>query len=154
MVSELDYSTYCEVHDCWERIRRVNGYQEKVGIQVFMKFFSTCPEAMVVFGYKGTGILECVESASFLPHARRFVSMFDKAIDMLGPDIDMLTDIMIELGRKHAGIGVKKEFYPPMGVALISALRDVDPKFTSQTEICWKEVYSALTIDMGLGADT
>eukprot|EP00537_Pseudo-nitzschia_pungens_P001618 CAMPEP_0172362672 /NCGR_PEP_ID=MMETSP1060-20121228/6228_1 /TAXON_ID=37318 /ORGANISM="Pseudo-nitzschia pungens, Strain cf. cingulata" /LENGTH=109 /DNA_ID=CAMNT_0013085227 /DNA_START=193 /DNA_END=522 /DNA_ORIENTATION=- len=109
---------------------------------------------MVVFGYKGGGIMECVQSTSFLPHARRFVSMFDKAIDMLGPDIDMLTDIMIELGRKHAGIGVKKEFYPPMGKALIGALKDVDPKFTNNTEVCWKEVYSALTIDMSKGGET
>ena len=103
---------------------------------------------MAVFGYEGNGISECVQSPSFLPHATRFVSMFDKAIDMLGPDIDMLTDIMLDLGRKHAGLGVKKEFYPPMGVALIDALKDVDPKFTRKTELCWKIVYAALTLDM------
>jgi len=150
MVAELDFHTYSQVSESWERVRRVKGYREKIGARVFLKFFTRVPEAMSVFGLEGDAI-DCVHNDSFLSHARRFVSMFEKAVDMLGPEIDMLTDIMVDLGKKHIQYGVKKEYFPHMGIALIDALRDVDTHFDRETELCWKKVYTALATDMSIG---
>jgi hemoglobin-like flavoprotein len=75
--------------------------------------------------------------------------MIDTALNMLGPDIELLTDIMTELGKKHVSYGVKPDMFPIMGDALIYMLRDVlGDEFTDTTEEAWKETYGALSADM------
>ena len=76
------------------------------------------------------------------------MQMLDSAVDMLGPNLDMLTDILSELGQKHIKYGVKPEHFPAMGIALVEALRKVDEEFSKDIEISWREVYSAISLDM------
>ena len=38
-------------------------------------------------------------------HAQYFVRMLDKALNLLGPDVELLTDILMELGAKHVQYG-------------------------------------------------
>jgi hemoglobin-like flavoprotein len=69
---------------------------------------------------------------------------------MLGPDIEMLTDILLELGKKHVSYGVKPEYFPSMGKSLIMAIEKTLGKdnFDADTKDCWVEVYGALSYDM------
>jgi hemoglobin-like flavoprotein len=106
------------------------------------------PEATNIFGLDNEEE-QCVTSGSYVKNAKKFVSYCDSFMDMLGPDSDMLTDILAEEGRKHANIGVKLEHYPSMGVALIEGVRTLDRKFNDDTELCWKKVYSGISHDMG-----
>lgn len=115
------------------------------------EFFSIQPEAVSVFSIKGD-VAECVKSGAFLSHAKKFVEMFDSAVDMLGPNIEILTEILTELGQKHVKYGVKLEYYPAMGIALIDAVRRIDKQFTKATEIAWREVYNSISLDMSKAA--
>ena len=76
--------------------------------------------------------------------------MVDRAINLLGPDTELLTDILLELGTKHERFGVKSSYYPTMGVALIQALQELlgPDKFTTNVKNSWLEVYQALSYDM------
>jgi hypothetical protein len=38
-------------------------------------------------------------------HAAYLIQMIDTALNMLGPDIELLTEIMTELGIKHVRYG-------------------------------------------------
>jgi hemoglobin-like flavoprotein len=79
--------------------------------------------------------------------------MFDSAINLLGPDIDLLTDIMFDLGKKHVRYGVHAEMYPIMGICLIDTLREIlGDTFTKSQIESWKETYRALTLDMIFGS--
>lgn len=151
MVSELSFATYSVVSDSWERVRRVKEYHTVLGTLIFTKFFSIQPEAVSVFSIKGD-VAECVKSGAFLSHAKKFVEMFDSAVDMLGPNIEILTEILTELGQKHVKYGVKLEYYPAMGIALIDAVRRIDKQFTKATEIAWREVYNSISLDMSKAA--
>ena len=42
-----------------------------------------------------------------MSHAKYFIQMIDKALGMLGPDIELLTEILMDLGQKHVRFGVK-----------------------------------------------
>jgi hemoglobin-like flavoprotein len=44
--------------------------------------------------------------------------MIEQAIGLLGPNIELLIGILIELGEKHATFGVKDSHYPAMGETL------------------------------------
>ena len=56
-------------------------------------------------------------------HGAYLIQMLDTALNMLGPDIELLTEILTELGNKHERFGVKPSYYPPMGQALIKTMK-------------------------------
>ena len=52
----------------------------------------------------------------FEMHATRFIRMVNQALELLGPDVELLTDILFDLGSKHVGYGVKPEVRWPCDV--------------------------------------
>ena len=116
------------------------------------RLFDLEPEAKAIFGFdtKADVEKELSKSPRFTKHAKYFIQMIDKALGMLGPDIDLLTEILLDLGQKHVGYGVKPEYFPSMGRALIHAvkLQLGDEKFNDEVKDAWVEVYGALSYDM------
>ena len=47
---------------------------------------------------------ELAKHERFSKHATYFIQMIDKALGMLGPDIELLTEILMDLGLKHAKV--------------------------------------------------
>jgi hemoglobin-like flavoprotein len=78
------------------------------------------PSAQAVFSFgKETELNEeFFASPQLAKHASFFIQMIEQAIGLLGPNIELLTDILIELGEKHATFGVKDSHYPAMGETL------------------------------------
>jgi hypothetical protein len=78
--------------------------------------FDLEPEAKAIFGFGKSGkeeiSKELIDSRRFTTHAKYFIQMIDKALGMLGPDIELLTEILLDLGKKHVNYGVKPEFFP------------------------------------------
>ena len=75
--------------------------------------------------------------------------MIDRAMQLLGPDIELLTEIMLDLGSKHRQFGVKPDHFPPMGQALIGVMQEMlGSQFTDDTKGAYLEVYQALSYDM------
>lgn len=138
-------------------VRRIPDYEEIVGIQLFQKFFSRHPDAQLVLGFpKGLDLnsKEAFENPKFVKEAklfvRNFIQMIDKALDMLGPDVEVLTEILLELGKRHVSYGVRPEWFPAFGRVLIEILEDALPAkiFTSEIKGDWIEVYGAISNDM------
>jgi hemoglobin-like flavoprotein len=85
-------------------------------------------------------------------HASYLIRMLDTALNMLGPDIELLTEIMTKLGDKHVRYGVTSEMFPIMGDALIHTFETIlKADFTEPVKEAWLQTYSALSQDM-LGA--
>jgi hemoglobin-like flavoprotein len=77
------------------------------------------------------------------------IQMIDTAMNLLGPDIELLTEIMLELGQKHVRYGVKPEMFPIMESCLIDTMSDIlGDSFTSSMVDSWKETYRGLSSDM------
>jgi len=75
--------------------------------------------------------------------------MLDTALNMLGPDIELLTEIMLELGTKHVRYGVKPEMFPIMGDCLIQTMEEtLKDGLSDEVKEAWKETYAALSSDM------
>jgi hemoglobin-like flavoprotein len=75
--------------------------------------------------------------------------MIDRALGLLGPDIELLTEIMLELGKQHRSFGVETSYYPIMGRALLQTLEEIlGDKFKPAYKESWLEVYQALSYDM------
>jgi methyl-accepting chemotaxis protein len=152
MVKEISYATINDVLDSWEAMKRTNNYQEVVGSKLFQRLFDKCPKAKVLFGFPidiDVYSSELLTSKRFLAHAAYMLEMIDTALNMLGPDIELLTEIMHDLGLKHIRYGVKPEMFPIMGEALVCVLQDaLGDRFTNTIEASWVETYGALSGDM------
>ena len=82
-------------------------------------------------------------------HASYLIQMIDTAMNMLGPDSELLTEIMLDLGAKHVSYGVKPEYFPVMGEALILTLEEtLKEEITPEIKEAWKETYHELSSDM------
>lgn len=118
---------------------------------VSFRLFELEPDAKAIFGFdkKADVAKELAKAPRFIKHAKYFIQMIDKALGMLGPDIELLTEILLDLGQKHVGYGVKPEYFPSMGRALIYAVKEqLGDGFTDETKDAWVEVYGALSYDM------
>ena len=114
-------------------------------------YFDLEPRAATVFSFgKGEALdEEFYKSPRLLRHASHYINMVDRAINLLGPDIEILTDILMELGEQHYKFGVEASYYPPMGQALIKTLEKfLGNDFTPEMKNAWLETYQALAYDM------
>jgi hemoglobin-like flavoprotein len=110
------------------------------------------PRVLHIFSF-GRGLEKADDdlfrSSRVTAHAKHDVKMVDGAVDLLGPNIEILTDILIELGIEHTRFGVQASFYPPVGQALIATLEELlGDKFTSDLKNSWFECYQAMSYDM------
>jgi hemoglobin-like flavoprotein len=82
-------------------------------------------------------------------HAAYMIQMLDTALNMLGPDIELLTEIMEELGVKHIRYGVKPEMFQMMGEALMVTLEQVlGVEYNDAVKEAWRVTYHELSQDM------
>mmetsp|Transcript_6563 Transcript_6563/g.13078 ORF Transcript_6563/g.13078 Transcript_6563/m.13078 type:complete len:158 (+) Transcript_6563:160-633(+) len=149
---ELDYKTISIVIESWEKLRRLENYEEKAGVVLFKRVFHESPPAKTLFGFPIHADVtspEILNSKRFKMHATYMIQMLDTALNMLGPDIELLTEILIELGEKHVRYGVKPEMFPVMGDALVHTLNEcLGDDFPDEIREAWKETYIEISSDM------
>lgn len=153
MVHTMSFSTINDVIGTWEAIRQIPDWETEVGVRLFAKFFTLEPEAKTVFGFREEMDMtdyKVLISPRFVSHSKLFVSMIDKTLNMLGPSDEILGEILMDIGAKHARYGVKTEYFPTMGRALIDTVGDSlgEKVFTSKIKESWIEVYNAMSHDM------
>lgn len=97
-----------------------------------------CPESEIL-----------LKSPAFQTHGKQIIGMFAQAVDMLGLDEDILTDLLDGLGQRHVSFGVKPCHFKPLGESLTYTLKKmIGPKFTEETEQAWKIIYGMMAQDM------
>jgi hemoglobin-like flavoprotein len=141
----------CTLTDNWEDLRRVKNFEEVAGCLLFQKLFVKEPKAKILFGFPidiDPMSEDVKKSRRFIMHASYLIQMIDTALNMLGPDSDLLTEIMFELGEKHVRYGVKAIYFPIMGDCLIETLEETLGKMQPATKTAWIETYANLSGDM------
>ena len=112
--------------------------------------FEHCPGARPCFGFyvdAKADSSELLQNARFQAQAKYITEMLDTALDLLGPDVELLSKSMLELGAKSAQHGVKPEMSPFLRKALGYTLRKNLGKeqFTDAVKRSWQETYDALS---------
>lgn len=70
-----------------------------------------------------------------LVHGARIVTMLDGVLSLLGPNVDMLEEILGQLGQRHMRFVVKNEYFPLLGDAVREALSSIiGDKFTYEDD--------------------
>jgi hemoglobin-like flavoprotein len=99
-----------------------------------------------VFGFSDLDDEPSVGASNTAMHARTVVSMFDSVLQMLGPDADLVEEILSQVGQRHKNYGVTPDYFPFMGTALMQALKtSLGDAFTKDHVEAWEEVYKELS---------
>jgi hypothetical protein len=116
------------------------------------RLFDLDPSAAEVFRFDRSALLdedEFYRSERLIKHAMMFINMLDRALQLLGPDSAMMSDILSELGEKHVKYGVKPHHFAAMGEALMGVLAELlGDRFDKETRDAWCEVYQLMSCDM------
>ena len=101
--------TFSFLVETWDIARRTKNFNEVVGVMTLLKLFEIEPSTKTVFDYRvdHTPTHEELKEFGHLGHAVRMFEMFDAALNMLGPDMETLNEILTDLGKRHIGYGVK-----------------------------------------------
>lgn len=90
---------------------------------------------------------------NFVLFAKQFVGMLDMAIDMLGPDLEMVESQLQLLGIRHINYGVLPKHYPLMGKALLQTIEcKLGDQFTERQHNSWNAIYTFMSVSMMQGA--
>lgn len=80
--------------------------------------------------------------------------MLDASVNMLGPDLEPLTEALETLGAIHLAYGVLPEHYPVVGEALLSTLEvALGDAWNDQVQIGWAGIYAFVSTAMIAGAE-
>lgn len=105
---------------------------EAVARDFYDRLFAKCPHLRMMF-------------AKDMASQRQKLMLTLTAIVADLDHLDRLVPMVTELARRHAGYGVRDEHYPPVGIALIEALRQaLGARFTPAVEAAWGAAYAVL----------
>eukprot|EP00977_Amphora_coffeiformis_P021061 scaffold8782_cov145-Amphora_coffeaeformis.AAC.2 len=112
--------------------------------------FQLHPEVHALFGLDTLdNSEELAKSKRFRMQAKYMIQMLDSSLQMLGPDIELLTEINHDLGKRHVRYGVTPEMYGFMGEAVIYTLDNfLGQDFSKETREAWEQIYGELAGDI------
>jgi hemoglobin-like flavoprotein len=150
MMDDIQYSSIAKVLESWEISRQKYGCVEEVGTKILLHLFERSPETKAIFGLKieGGNIEENpVMRNHVLIHGMAMFKFLDGVLNLLGPDIDMIVQVMAGLGKRHQRHGVKKEHFPMLGLAIRDTLAEImKENWTDKLESAWIEVFDELSL--------
>jgi hemoglobin-like flavoprotein len=92
--------------------------------------------------------LERMFSGDMVEQRRKLMQMLTAAVKGLDR-LEQLVPVVEDLGRRHAGYGVRDEHYDTVGAALLWTLeKGLGPAFTPETKEAWTAVYGLLASTM------
>jgi hemoglobin-like flavoprotein len=115
--------------------------------------FTLAPETKVLFGFDVNQMLSCKElhkNTQFVTHAVKVMKKIDSLLNMLGPDVDVLIEVLKQLGTKHRSKGVTSDMFVPFGTALLTTLECLlgPTEFDDNTKKAWETVFHSFFKEM------
>ena len=67
-----------------------------------------------------------------------------------GPDVELIEEILAQVGKRHKDFGVESKFFPSMGTALVEALEDMmgPDHFNELHKTAWNDVYREMSSEI------
>jgi hemoglobin-like flavoprotein len=148
MLEEMSYSSISKVLESWELSRQKFGCPEEVGTTILFNLFDQAPETKIIFGFRKDDDVEGnpMLRMGLLVHGLRMIEMLDGVLNLLGPDTEILEEVLSGMGKRHEKLGVRKEHMESFGIAVRDALAEImDDEWTDSMEDAWIEVLECLT---------
>lgn len=152
-LEDISYGTISKVMQAWEQGRQRFACSEEVGIEILLKLFRLDPTTKQVFGFKeGQDIDQALRTnplirMGVLVHAENLIKNIDSVVALLGPDVDLLEELLTEQGARHKRLGVRPTQIPFMGDACREALSEIFPNdvWTTEMDKAWQDLFREIS---------
>mmetsp|Transcript_15709 Transcript_15709/g.29970 ORF Transcript_15709/g.29970 Transcript_15709/m.29970 type:complete len:147 (-) Transcript_15709:51-491(-) len=133
----IGYSTVASVLEAWDAARRTSkDFESEFGELLINRFIEIQPRAKKFYQ----------TDAMMKTHADGIVALLDSILQMLGPDIEFIQEVLGQVGQRHAKMQVSPSFFPFLGQSLIWALEQkLGEQFTAEHRRAWEETYEAIS---------
>lgn len=140
--TRISYQAVSSVHKTWEMARQQYTSEGEFGAAILLGLFDDAPGAKAVFGLDNTDLPD----AHVVHHGMRIVQMLDGVLTLLGPNMDMLEEILGKLGERHRRLGIDKTYIILVGSSVRRAIgAKLKSTYTSQHDKAWQEVFALLS---------
>ncbi|KAL7558463.1 hypothetical protein ACA910_015365 [Epithemia clementina (nom. ined.)] len=142
---EIGYSSIAIVLETWDAARFHHGkdFDSEFGHKAVQRMFTVEPRTKSVFGFNKS---ESIGQSHVDVHAKAFPGLMDSVIQMLGPDVEFIEEILVQVGQRHKAMNVKPSFFPFMGKALILTVEEyLNRPLTNLKRNAWEEVYDEIS---------
>ena len=140
--SDIDFHVAFTVQDSWDLVTRIPNWEEVTGDIFLRRLFETSPQLQEIWGF-GKVRPSKLTGDKFVQKGVALLLAVDKAVDMLGPDLEPLEQKLFDLGRRHIQMGAEPEYWPLVGDALMYTLRKgLGANFTELEEEAWTIIYN------------
>ena len=137
----MDADTIREVQASWTLIEPLAPRLSRV---FYDHLFTADPSLVPLF--------ERNQRGEMAEQGHKLMQMLGVAVDGLG-DLDALTPVLMELGRRHVGYGVEEDHYQKVGDALMQTLAEgLGAQFTPAVRHAWNQAYELMARVMLAGA--
>jgi hypothetical protein len=155
---DVDYRDIMAVIKSWSQLTSQPDWQKKAGTAMLRKLFELDADFRVQYGFG----IDCDWNDATVYKDPRFeakgvslISMLDKAIDSLGPDLEPLEVELQTLGRRHILMEALPEHWVCIGHALLHAVeQSLGEDFTPSDKESWSMVYNFMAYNMVIGLVT
>ncbi|KAL7557049.1 hypothetical protein ACA910_003949 [Epithemia clementina (nom. ined.)] len=146
-MKDIRFSDLDLVLKSWDEARFGNkNFDHEFAMNCVGRMFEIQPSAKEVFGYKENDQVSRERAGM---HGKLFASVFDSIFQMLGPDTEFMEEILYQVGTRHKVMGIRPEFFPFMGEALLYAIEMALERRLTRMEVnAWKEVYGAISSEI------
>eukprot|EP00522_Entomoneis_paludosa_P006109 CAMPEP_0172441402 /NCGR_PEP_ID=MMETSP1065-20121228/1946_1 /TAXON_ID=265537 /ORGANISM="Amphiprora paludosa, Strain CCMP125" /LENGTH=150 /DNA_ID=CAMNT_0013190753 /DNA_START=182 /DNA_END=634 /DNA_ORIENTATION=+ len=142
----------------WGEVQKIPNYEEVAGQLLFKNIFKVEPSAQKIFSFAETyslGDEALYVDPKFVKHSTSVIEMVTAAVKLLEQDdMDTLTSVLKDLGKRHALYDVLPAHYPIVGEALIMTLAAaLGDAFTEDVKKEWLNIADVIFTTMLAGAD-
>jgi len=149
MPKRLSYTVVTKVTQTWDYAKRLPHFEERVGTDLLLKLFELEPRTKTVFHFdlEYNPTAEELKESGNLRFAFQMLDSFDSCIHTLGPETEILYEILGDLGRRHRAYGVSPHFFPFFGQAMVFAMGNIlGPEiWTKELRGMWQQLYDSFS---------
>eukprot|EP00752_Nemacystus_decipiens_P003647 g3361.t1 len=124
--------TVKNIENSWEKMRKTVGIED-AGDAFYARLFEQAPQVKSMF------------TRPKRVQGKMLMSIVGNAVEIIN-NLDQLTPVLLDLGKRHRGYKVKPEHFPVVGDVLIATLRSALGKdFTTEVEQSWAIMYNFIS---------
>lgn len=151
MSSSFSPASVMKVISSWETARQRNGFDEQLGIDTLLVLFKMDPTIKPVFGFPVDKEVKAqgMQRMGILIHGLRIVKMLDSIFAVIGPDEDILAEILADMSDEHCQIGLSPDHFTLLCRSFLEVMEKIMGKeWTPDIRTAWVEVVQVVNVEI------
>ena len=153
MSSSIRFSpaSVMKVISSWETARQRNGFDEQLGIDTLLVLFKMDPQVKPIYGFAVDKEVKAqgMQRMGILIHGVQIVKMLDGIFALMGPDEDILTEVLADIGEEHCQMGLSPDHFTLLCRALLEVMEKImGAEWTADISTAWFQVIQVINVEI------